>query len=379
MRNIWYSQQVNTRILLAGTLAALLLAGQPLTVAAKTPPAPPPTPVCTISGGPGDDTLTGTAGNDVICGLGGNDTLVGLGGNDTLIGGEGNDVLLGGAGNDTLTGGNGTDTASFATETVAITASPSQATGAGTDTITTTENLIGGSGNDKLTGDAGANTLVGNGGNDTLTGGDGNDTIEGDAGNDTIKADAGNDVVTGGLGNDTLAGGAGDDKLAGGSGTDAVSGDAGTDICAVNDVPDQNGNTLCERWGFRLSQPLANFIQSFRVTTPAEQHSKGNTWPAEGLLFAEPLLCFSQNCGDRMSHYAVVKRDTRLTIGGVLTNGWSGGWFGTTGWFGWNGGVWYSDSRGEQGGSDPGIQYVEVDSLAFSNGYYLLDPLPGDQ
>jgi Ca2+-binding RTX toxin-like protein len=50
---------------------------------------------------------------------------------------------------------------------------------AGTDTLTSIENLVGSDFNDTLTGDAGANKLEGGVGNDTLNGGLGNDTLDG--------------------------------------------------------------------------------------------------------------------------------------------------------------------------------------------------------
>ena len=124
-------------------------------------------------------TLTGTAaingtGNDLANRLTGND------GNNTLSGGLGNDILQGGAGNDTLNGGAGVDFADYSNATTAITANLSLTTaqntvGAGSDTITNIEGLIGGSAGDTLTGNSSNNRLYGRGGNDTLTGGAGSD------------------------------------------------------------------------------------------------------------------------------------------------------------------------------------------------------------
>jgi Ca2+-binding RTX toxin-like protein len=70
----------------------------------------PKTPVCTVTGTPGNDVLHGTEGDDVICGFGGNDRLFGHGGNDLLLGGVGNDRLEGSFGTDELHGQNGNDT-----------------------------------------------------------------------------------------------------------------------------------------------------------------------------------------------------------------------------------------------------------------------------
>ena len=171
-----------------------------------------------INGGAGNDTLQGGADNDVLIGGAGADALDGGAGNDTasyasstaavtvdlnagtglggdaqgdtltgienLIGsafndtltGDGNDnVLTGGAGNDILAGGlngAGGDTASYATATAGVTVSlllqggTQNTVGAGVDTLTGIENLIGSAFNDTLTGDAGNNVLTGGAGND---------------------------------------------------------------------------------------------------------------------------------------------------------------------------------------------------------------------
>ena len=223
-------------------------------------------------------------------------TLVGFGGTgneldnviiggqaaDNLSGMDGNDVLLGGLGNDNLDGGAGNDTASYATAASAVTVSlvtRLSSRGAGADSLTSIENIIGSAFNDILTGDGNANIIEGGGGNDTLTGGAGSDTLSyasagaavtvtlanqggflgllpintGGAGNDridgfenilgsafadTLTGDgnanrldgaAGNDTLNGGNGNDTLLGGAGADTLDGGGGNDSLSGGNGND------------------------------------------------------------------------------------------------------------------------------------------------------
>jgi Ca2+-binding RTX toxin-like protein len=106
--------------------------------------------------------------------------------NDTLTGDGNNNVLEGGPGNDTLDGGNGIDTASYehvpddgsgVGVTVDLGNPAAQNTvKAGTDTLTSIENLRGSSAADSLTGDANANVLEGGPGGDTLAGGGGNDT-----------------------------------------------------------------------------------------------------------------------------------------------------------------------------------------------------------
>ena len=226
----------------------------------------------------GQSTLVGFGGtgNDL------DNVIIGGGASDNLVGGAGNDLLIGGLGNDNLDGGTGFDTASYSTATAAVTVSLATRTssrGAGNDSFTSIENVIGSSFNDTLTGDSNANTLEGGAGNDTLSGGAGNDTvsyagaasgvtvtlanqstifgplsqntggagtdridgfenISGSAFGDTLTGDgnanileggAGNDTLNGGNGNDTLSGGAGADNLDGGSGNDSLSGGQGSD------------------------------------------------------------------------------------------------------------------------------------------------------
>jgi Ca2+-binding RTX toxin-like protein len=236
---------------------------------------------------------TGGAGNDRLIaienliGSAYNDTLTGDGGNNALSGGSGNDALQGGAGNDTIDGGAGTDTATYAAAAAAVTVSlattAAQNTGgAGTDRLTSLENLTGSAFNDTLTGNTGANVIEGGAGNDTLQGGSGNDTLIGGTGNDTLDGGSntdtasyasataavtvslattaaqntggagadrlsnienltgsdfndtltgstGNNVIDGGAGNDTIDAGSGNDTVLGGAGNDTLIGGAGTD------------------------------------------------------------------------------------------------------------------------------------------------------
>ncbi|RWU21640.1 RTX toxin [Pseudomonas alkylphenolica] len=154
------------------------------------------------------DTLTGTNHDDVLVaantattlnGGEGNDVLVGGNADDVLHGGNGNDLLIGGLGNDLLDGGAGIDTASFASAPGAVTvnlnlAGPQNTGGAGTDTLSSIENLIGSDYNDTLTGDSNANLLIGGKGNDTLNGGGGDDVLIGGPGNNTLTGGAGADT-----------------------------------------------------------------------------------------------------------------------------------------------------------------------------------------
>lgn len=152
----------------------------------------------TLAGGNGADTLRGNGGNDNLGGGAGSDLLEGGIGNDTLDGGAGDDVLDGGLGDDALVGGEGIDTASYASLKVAVRVGLDimglQATGAGNDSLSGIENLIGGSGADLFVGNGEANRLVGGGGADRLLGGDGADVLAGGEGKDVVAGGGGADV-----------------------------------------------------------------------------------------------------------------------------------------------------------------------------------------
>jgi Ca2+-binding RTX toxin-like protein len=239
-----------------------------------------------------DETLTGASKNDTLSGNDGNDVLIGLAGNDTLDGGNGNDLLRGGVGDDTLIGGAGDDTATYSDATVGVTVnlsltSAQNTVGAGTDTLTGIENLIGSAFGDTLTGDTAANRIDAGDGDDTLDGGDGDDLLRGGlgadlitgglgvdtatysdaaigvtvdlsvtvaqdtvgAGSDTLggienligsafgddlTGDAGANRIDAGDGDDTVAGGAGNDELIGGLGIDTLDYTALTNAIQVN-------------------------------------------------------------------------------------------------------------------------------------------------
>ncbi|MGV8713360.1 MAG: FG-GAP-like repeat-containing protein, partial [Nitrosomonas sp.] len=95
------------------------------------------------------------------------------------------------AGNNVLTGTpSPNDTATYASAgsgvTVSLLLTAQQNTvGAGLDTLTNIENLIGSKFNDNLTGDMKNNILTGGAGNDTLRGWNGADTMNGGVGNDS--------------------------------------------------------------------------------------------------------------------------------------------------------------------------------------------------
>lgn len=187
-------------------------------------------------------------------------SIAGGDGIDRLIGGAGNDLLEGGAGNDTLSGGAGIDTASFAHATAGVTVSlaisgAQNTGGAGSDTLSLTENLTGSSHADSLIGRSDANRLDGGGGDDKLSGGAGNDLLIGGIGNDSLNGGTGSDTAsyagaiaavtvslavsgaqnTGGAGTDTLVsieninGSSHDDTLTGTGGANRLDGGAGND------------------------------------------------------------------------------------------------------------------------------------------------------
>jgi Ca2+-binding RTX toxin-like protein len=257
----------------------------------------------TISGTQGNDVLHGSAAADDIYGAGGNDSLTGGAGDDVLSGGtghnvlwgnDGNDTFLGGSGTDTLAGGNGTDTIRYEQSDAGVTVNLATGTASGGDaagdTLSSIENITGGTHNDSLTGDAGANRLDGNAGDDRLWGGDGNDTLIGGHGADVLSGGNGidtadysaslsavtvdlslgrgsggnaqgdtlssienitgsalNDQLTGnaianqlsgGADNDTLNAAAGDDHLDGGAGNDILIGGLGKDTLTGGDGAD---------------------------------------------------------------------------------------------------------------------------------------------
>ena len=294
--------------LAAGTTYTLHMSLSSATVNA-TPLAAVNTSSATLNGGEGNDFLQGTLGDDKLRGGNGNDTasfvtafsntatgvtvdlnaqgaaqntgaagsdnltsienLIGSQYNDTLTGDGNDNVIEGGLGNDALVGGLGTDTVSYAGSAVGVTVNlgmqggPQNTFGAGTDTLSGFENLLGSAFNDGLMGDALQNTLTGGAGDDTLNpgmsinpgavdlldGGSGSDTaafnlpsdvtatlngaVDGAAivaGNliatlrsiENLSGGNGNDTLTGDLNNNIIDGGLGDDVLDGGLGVDTV-------------------------------------------------------------------------------------------------------------------------------------------------------------
>ncbi len=187
--------------------------------------------------GASNDTLRGNALNNSLSGQDGNDILDGRAGNDALNGGNGDDAIYGGLGNDFITtdesglagndvvdGGAGIDTLDYSWISGAtgvrldlrLTAAQNTG-GAGIDTVSNVENLIGSVRNDVFYGSDLANTLDGGAGNDWLEGNGGDDVLNGHTGNDLLIGGAGNDILDGGMTGDPFDLG---DQLEGGAGAD---------------------------------------------------------------------------------------------------------------------------------------------------------------
>jgi Ca2+-binding RTX toxin-like protein len=132
-----------------------------------------------------------------------------IAGVEQVQGGSGDDTFIGNAENNTFSGGAGRDTYSLAGTTAAATITTGSATSAqaGTDTLTSIENYIGGSGNDSIIVNGSVNVIDGGDGNDTINAGGANDTVFGGNGNDTIiyAIGGGADTVDGGADTDTLS------------------------------------------------------------------------------------------------------------------------------------------------------------------------------
>jgi Ca2+-binding RTX toxin-like protein len=246
---------------------------------------------CSVIGTKDDDLVVGTAGDDIVCGVGGNDVLRGGAGNDLLIGGPGIDItdhsnagsgvavnlaagtatgqgadtlesiegatgsasadvlagnegsnllrggggsdrLAGRAGNDTLVGGDGEDTADFSSSDsrVIVDLLNGTASGDGSDSLRSIENLVGSARRDTLLGDAGTNSLNGLSAADIIRGRGENDVLRGGRGADTLTGGAGTDLMFGGRGGDAFYARDGEpDTVDGGDGTDDVRADVDLD------------------------------------------------------------------------------------------------------------------------------------------------------
>ena len=163
------------------------------------------------------DTIVGNGVGTKIYGDAGDDHINAGAGDDQIWGEAGDDHIIGGAGADVIDGGEGNDTADYGPDGSGLVISLVDGTASDGDTLSSVENVIGGSGDDDITGDGGANQISGGAGNDTLHGGEGDDDL------------------AGGSGDDTLYGGDGDDNLAGNAGVDLIDGGAGNDTVDYGD------------------------------------------------------------------------------------------------------------------------------------------------
>ncbi|MGH8385276.1 MAG: type I secretion C-terminal target domain-containing protein, partial [Pseudomonas sp.] len=217
----------------------------------------------TLTGTSGNDTLVAGNGDNIINAGDGNDILMAGTGNNELHGGAGNDLLFSGIGNDLLDGGIGNDTASYAHASSGVTVNlgvtgPQNTFGAGTDTLTAIENLVGSDFNDKLTGDNNSNIITGGLGNDVLNGA------------------GGDDFLIGGLGNNTLTGGSGADTfqwLKGNSGHDVITDfTPGTDKLDLSQLLQGENSTaasLDDYLHFTVSGSGASLVTSIDVSAMA--------------------------------------------------------------------------------------------------------------
>lgn len=137
-----------------------------------------------IDGGSGTDTVSySAAAHGVVINLAagtatgdGSDTLTSI---ENATGSSYDDTIVSSSVANAIDGGSGNDTVSYASASSAVTVNLSSgtATGDGSDTLTSIENVTGSTHADTITGSSAANIIDGGGGTDTIYGGSGADTF----------------------------------------------------------------------------------------------------------------------------------------------------------------------------------------------------------
>ncbi len=241
-------------------------------------------------------------------------------------------LLVSTAGNDVLTGTLANDTVTYAYATAPVTVSLAVTTpqntqntgGAGLDTLTDIDNLIGSDFNDNLIGNTQNNALEGGAGNDTLNGGTAADSLIGGLGDDfynvdneadtvieninegtdkvsssvtyTLSANVENLTLTGvsainGTGNDQaniivgnvasnqLNGGAGNDTLNGAAGADSLIGGLGDDFYNVDNEADtviENINEGTDKVSSTVTYMLSPNVENLTLWGTSAINGTGN-------------------------------------------------------------------------------------------------------
>lgn len=222
-----------------------------------------------------------------------------------------------GSGAHTIDGAGGSDTVDYTgtTSTIVVTlgdvGTPVTVSVDGTlrDTISSIENVTGGSANDQITGDADKNVIIGGGGNDVLDGGDGLDTLTGGAGTDTYQGTVGE------LSGDTVVDIAqGERVLVLGATSDMTAALSGTKLTVD---PDGKGAltaftmTLSNDTGAKIASVQDGAI-NFTVPNRAPTASAGTAAGSEDAKITGQITAFDPD-GDDLT-YAVVKPVVGLTL-----------------------------------------------------------------
>lgn len=245
------------------------------------------TPIDSVFGRDGDDTLLGYAGDDVLHGENGNDSIVGGQGADELNGGAGFDwtsfresitgIVIdltdqsrnsGIATGDVITDVEGFEMTDGNDEFVGLIASEFIYGYDGNDTISSgggNDTIYGGTQHDLLNGGAGDDRIYGENGVDILSGDAGNDLLEGGEGQDNLLGGDDNDTLSGGIENDNLTGGLGDDLLLGGAGKDRFHfHSSGWGVDTINGFEDKNDTIVIEGFAPPHGNPAMGNLHIFQ-------------------------------------------------------------------------------------------------------------------